>query len=106
MLDLALKAILVFALLSLLQATSRAEPDPHDLLITYSSEPMKMWPIFTRVNKPENDDGHIAGSRWRPICRGLRCRARTWRSLRSGFWEPNRAAQSSAAYEGLQKVVF
>jgi putative SOS response-associated peptidase YedK len=32
------------------------EPDPHDLLITYPSEPMKMWAISTRVNKPENDD--------------------------------------------------
>jgi putative SOS response-associated peptidase YedK len=27
------------------------EPDPHDLLITYPSEPMIMWPISTRVNK-------------------------------------------------------
>src|SRR5262249_11236773 len=27
------------------------EPDPHD-----PSEPMTMWPISTRVNKPENDD--------------------------------------------------
>ena len=32
------------------------EPNPHDLLITYSSEPMTMWPITTRVNAPENDD--------------------------------------------------
>ena len=32
-----------------------AEPDPHDLLISYPSEPMTMWPISTRVNKPEND---------------------------------------------------
>ena len=32
------------------------EPDPHDLLITYPSEPMTMWPISRRVNKPENDD--------------------------------------------------
>ena len=32
------------------------EPDPHDLLITYPSEPMRMWPISTRVNAPENDD--------------------------------------------------
>src|SRR5262249_12887615 len=32
------------------------EPDPHDLLITYPSEPMTMWPISTRVNMPENDD--------------------------------------------------
>jgi putative SOS response-associated peptidase YedK len=35
------------------------EPDPHDLLITYSSEPMTMWPISTRVNKPENDERSI-----------------------------------------------
>jgi putative SOS response-associated peptidase YedK len=32
------------------------EPDPRDLLITYPSEPMTMWLISTRVNKPENDD--------------------------------------------------
>jgi putative SOS response-associated peptidase YedK len=32
------------------------EPDPHDLLITYPSEPMTMFPISTWVNKPENDD--------------------------------------------------
>jgi putative SOS response-associated peptidase YedK len=32
------------------------EPDPHELLITYPSEPMTMWPISTRVNAPENDD--------------------------------------------------
>jgi putative SOS response-associated peptidase YedK len=32
------------------------EPDPHDLLITYPSEPMTMWPISTRVNSPDNDD--------------------------------------------------
>ena len=24
--------------------------------MTYPSEPMTMWPISTRVNKPENDD--------------------------------------------------
>jgi putative SOS response-associated peptidase YedK len=31
-------------------------PDPDDLLITYPSEPMTMWPISMRVNAPENDD--------------------------------------------------
>ena len=36
-----------------------AEPDPHDLLVTYPSEPMRMWPISKRVNKPENDDPAI-----------------------------------------------
>jgi putative SOS response-associated peptidase YedK len=35
------------------------EPDPHDLLITYPSEPMKMRQISTRVNKPENDDAAL-----------------------------------------------
>ena len=35
------------------------EPDPHHLLITYPSEPMTMWPISTRLNKPENDDPSI-----------------------------------------------
>jgi putative SOS response-associated peptidase YedK len=32
------------------------ERDPHELLIRYPSERMTIWPISTRVNKPENDD--------------------------------------------------
>ena len=35
------------------------EPDPRDLLITYPSEPMTMWPISTRVNSPANDDASL-----------------------------------------------
>jgi putative SOS response-associated peptidase YedK len=35
------------------------EPDPHDLLRPYPVVPMRMWPISTRVNKPENDDPSI-----------------------------------------------
>jgi putative SOS response-associated peptidase YedK len=35
------------------------EPDPHDLLVPFPSEPMTMWPISARVNKPENDDAAI-----------------------------------------------
>jgi putative SOS response-associated peptidase YedK len=35
------------------------EPDPHDLLISYPSRPMTMWPISRRVNAPENDDPSI-----------------------------------------------
>jgi putative SOS response-associated peptidase YedK len=35
------------------------EIDPHDLLIPYPSKPMTMWPISTKVNKPENDDPSI-----------------------------------------------
>jgi putative SOS response-associated peptidase YedK len=36
-----------------------AEPDPHDLLVPFPSEPMTMWPISTRVNSPNNDDEHL-----------------------------------------------
>jgi putative SOS response-associated peptidase YedK len=32
------------------------EPDPHDLLVPFPAELMAMWPVSTRVNKPENDD--------------------------------------------------
>jgi putative SOS response-associated peptidase YedK len=35
------------------------EPDPRDLLVPYASEAMKMWPISTRVNKPDNDDADL-----------------------------------------------
>ena len=35
------------------------EPDPSDLLRPSPAEPMRMWPISTRVNKPENDDPSI-----------------------------------------------
>jgi len=35
------------------------EPDPHDLMRSFPAEPMRMWPISTRVNKPENDDASI-----------------------------------------------
>lgn len=35
------------------------EPDPRDLMRPYPAELMRMWPISTRVNKPENDDPSI-----------------------------------------------
>jgi putative SOS response-associated peptidase YedK len=35
------------------------ERDPHNLMITYPSDLMRMWPISRRVNKPENDDPAI-----------------------------------------------
>jgi putative SOS response-associated peptidase YedK len=38
------------------------EPDPRDVLVPYPTEPMTMWPISTRVNKPENDDAAILAS--------------------------------------------
>ena len=38
---------------------SPLDPDPRDLLVPYPSEPRAMWPISTRVNKPENDDASI-----------------------------------------------
>jgi putative SOS response-associated peptidase YedK len=43
------------------------EPDPDDLLITYPSEPMTMWPISTRVNKPDNDDPSILDRTAEPL---------------------------------------
>lgn len=38
---------------------SPLDPDPRDLLVPYPAEPLTMWPISTRVNKPENDDALI-----------------------------------------------
>jgi putative SOS response-associated peptidase YedK len=35
------------------------EPDPRDLLQSFPSELMAMWPISTRVNSPSNDDEHL-----------------------------------------------
>jgi putative SOS response-associated peptidase YedK len=35
------------------------EPDPRGLMRPYPTDLMRMWPISTRVNKPENDDPSI-----------------------------------------------
>jgi putative SOS response-associated peptidase YedK len=35
------------------------EPNPHDVLKPFPAELLRMWPISTRVNKPENDDPSI-----------------------------------------------
>jgi putative SOS response-associated peptidase YedK len=35
------------------------EPDPRDLMQPFPAELMRIWPISTRVNKPENDDPSI-----------------------------------------------
>jgi putative SOS response-associated peptidase YedK len=32
------------------------EPDPRDLMRPFPPEPMRVWPISTRVNSPQNDD--------------------------------------------------
>ena len=40
-------------------AGSSDEPDPRDLMRPFPAEPMRMWPISTRVNKPENDEPSI-----------------------------------------------
>jgi hypothetical protein len=32
---------------------------PGDLMRPFPAEPMRMWPISTRINKPENDDPSI-----------------------------------------------
>jgi hypothetical protein len=38
------------------------EPDPRDLMRPFPAEAMRMWPISTRVNKPENDHPSILES--------------------------------------------
>src|SRR5207249_2854397 len=38
---------------------SAVEPDPRDLLVPFPATLMTMWPISTRVNKPDNDDADI-----------------------------------------------
>ena len=35
------------------------EPDPRELIRPFPVEPIRMWPISTKVNKPENDDPSI-----------------------------------------------
>jgi putative SOS response-associated peptidase YedK len=35
------------------------DPNPLDLLTPFPSGLMTMWPISTRVNKPENDDAEL-----------------------------------------------
>ena len=42
-------------------------PNPHDLLLTYPPDPMTMWPISTRVNKPENDDPSLLDRAKEPL---------------------------------------
>lgn len=32
------------------------EEDPRDLLKPFPAEPMRLWPVSTRVNSPKNDD--------------------------------------------------
>ncbi len=35
------------------------QPDPADLMRPFPADRLRMWPISTRVNKPENDDPSI-----------------------------------------------
>ena len=38
---------------------SPLEPDPNDLLRPFPAELMRMWPVSTRVNSPQNDDASL-----------------------------------------------
>jgi putative SOS response-associated peptidase YedK len=38
------------------------EPDLRDLMRPFPADLMRLWPISTRVNKPENDDSSIIES--------------------------------------------
>ena len=35
------------------------EPDPRDLLVSFPSEQLAIWPISRRVNSPDNDDEQL-----------------------------------------------
>ena len=35
------------------------DPHPRDLLVPFPAADMRMWPISTRVNKPDNDDADV-----------------------------------------------
>jgi putative SOS response-associated peptidase YedK len=37
----------------------RDEPDPRGLMRQFPADLMRIWPISTRVDKPENDDPSI-----------------------------------------------
>jgi putative SOS response-associated peptidase YedK len=43
------------------------EPDPRDLMRPFPAGLMRMWPISTRVNKPENDDPSIGPADHAPV---------------------------------------
>jgi putative SOS response-associated peptidase YedK len=36
-----------------------SEPDPNDLLAPFPAKLMVMWPVSTRINRPENDDASL-----------------------------------------------
>jgi putative SOS response-associated peptidase YedK len=48
------------------------EPDPRDLMRPFPASPMRMWPISTRVNKPENDDPSWSRWSWQSVRRSAR----------------------------------
>src|SRR5262249_35985125 len=69
------------------------EPDPHDLLITYPSEPMTMWPISTRRRSrifPQRSAGQVS-----------RCQSSSYRglplSITSTSWRARQNASCSGA---------
>ena len=66
------------------------EPDPGDLLRPFLAEPMRMWPISTRVNKPENDDPSVL----EPIERSAAQR------IRSGVAKSGRRASTRVMKRG------
>jgi putative SOS response-associated peptidase YedK len=55
------------------------EPDPRDLMRPFPADLMRMWPISTRVNKPENDDSPIVEPKFENIDRLSAWKPRVWR---------------------------
>jgi len=70
------------------------EPDPCGLRV-FPAEPMRMWPISARVNKPENDDPSIV----EPID----CLRRS-RMVRYGFGVARPGALALLTFTALSEV--
>ena len=63
------------------------EPDPRDLMRPFPADLMRMWPISTRVNKPENDDPTIVDADRIGNGRGVATFAMTLRVSYLGAYE-------------------
>lgn len=70
-----------------------SEPDPHDLLITFPSEPMKMWPISKRVNSPRNDDEDLLAEITERAFDGFQARSVVRTNELNAIGEPRRTGR-------------
>jgi len=59
------------------------EPDPRDVMRPFPADLMRMWPISTRVNKPENDDPSIVEPIELATDAASRVRGHDWRRIKT-----------------------